>query len=133
MPTDHRQPQVPPPTDLLEQLRGAASTLQTQQNQRQRLQQQVFRPTVALPTVSVEQQVSECSWFECETLHEFTLAIGLLTDCYLRRCCTFMGCMISFDLLSMIQRHLYLQQQGVHNPLPKWYLSAAHLHKMQAH
>ena len=59
MPPDKRQAQSAPPTDLLEQLRGAASTLQTQQSQRQRLQQQVFRPTVALPTISVEQQVPQ--------------------------------------------------------------------------
>ena len=42
----------------MQQLLGTAANLQTQQTQRQNMQAQVFRPTVALPTVSVEQQVS---------------------------------------------------------------------------
>ncbi|KAL3146049.1 hypothetical protein ABBQ38_015401 [Trebouxia sp. C0009 RCD-2024] len=58
IPPDQRQTQTarPPPPDVMQQLLGAAANLQTQQTQRQRLQAQVFRPTVALPTVSVEQQ-----------------------------------------------------------------------------
>ena len=60
IPCDERQmqPVRPPPPDVMQQLLGAAANLQTQQTQRQNLQAQVFRPTVALPTVSVEQQVS---------------------------------------------------------------------------
>lgn len=59
IPNDQRQTQTarPPPPDVMQQLLGAAANLQAQQTQRQRLQAQVFRPTVALPTVSVEQQV----------------------------------------------------------------------------
>ena len=59
LPLDQRQMQVarPPPPDVMQQLLGAAANLQTQQTQRQNLQAQVFRPTVALPTVGVEQQV----------------------------------------------------------------------------
>ena len=60
IPPDQRQTQTarPPPADVMQQLLGAAANLQSQPTQRQRLQAQVFRPTVALPTVSVEQQVS---------------------------------------------------------------------------
>lgn len=60
IPHDQRQmqPVRPPPPDVMQQLLGAAANLQTQHTQRQSLQAQVFRPTVALPTVSVEQQVS---------------------------------------------------------------------------
>ena len=44
----------PPPPDIMQHLLGAANNLQ---QQRQNMQAQVFRPTVALPTVSIEQQV----------------------------------------------------------------------------
>ena len=54
-PEQRQQPPRPPPPDVMQHLLGAASTLQ---RQRQNLQAQVFRPTVALPTVSVEQQVA---------------------------------------------------------------------------
>lgn len=66
MPAEERQRQQarPPPDDVMQQLLGAAAGLQTQQTQRQNLQAQVFRPTVALPTVSVEQQVGFCSILE---------------------------------------------------------------------
>ena len=50
---ERREPQPPTP-DIMQQLIGAANSMQ---QQRQNLQAQVFRPTVALPTVSVEQQV----------------------------------------------------------------------------
>ncbi|KAA6417860.1 MAG: hypothetical protein FRX49_12158 [Trebouxia sp. A1-2] len=54
IPRDQRQQTPsPPPPDVMQHLLGAASNLQ---RQRQNLQSQVFRPTVALPTVSVEQQ-----------------------------------------------------------------------------
>lgn len=54
IPRDQRQQGPrPPPPDVMQHLLGAASNLQ---GQRQNLQSQVFRPTVALPTVSVEQQ-----------------------------------------------------------------------------
>jgi len=51
----------------MQHLLGAASNLQ---RQRQNLQAQVFRPTVALPTVSVEQQVAVSNhmtvpWMTC--------------------------------------------------------------------
>ena len=56
IPRDQRQQGPrPPPPDVMQHLLGAASNLQ---GQRQNLQSQVFRPTVALPTVSVEQQVA---------------------------------------------------------------------------
>ena len=63
MPAEERQMQQvkPPPADVMQQLLGAAASLQTQQTQRQNLQAQVFRPTVALPTISVEQQVAASS------------------------------------------------------------------------
>ena len=48
------QQACPPPPDIMQHLLSAANSLQ---QQRQNMQAQVFRPTVALPTVSVEQQV----------------------------------------------------------------------------
>lgn len=54
LPPDQRQQQPrPPPADIMQHLLGAANSLQTQ---RHNLEAQIFRPTVALPTVSVEQQ-----------------------------------------------------------------------------
>lgn len=60
LPPDQRQQQPrPPPADIMQHLLGAANSLQTQ---RHNLEAQIFRPTVALPTVSVEQQVCVCPY-----------------------------------------------------------------------
>ncbi len=72
-PDQRQQPPRPPPADVMQHLLGAASNLQ---RQRQHLQSQVFRPTVALPTVSVEQQV--CPFAETR-LHTFV--VGCTSAC----------------------------------------------------
>ena len=57
-PEQRAQQRPPRPDDLIAQLQGAALNLgRGPTDQRQRLRQEVFRPHVALPTISVEQQV----------------------------------------------------------------------------
>ena len=57
-PGQRAQQRAPRPDDLIAQLQGAALNLgRGPTDQRQQLRQEVFRPHVALPTISVEQQV----------------------------------------------------------------------------
>ena len=77
---EQRREPRPPPPDIMQQLIGAAHNMQ---QQRQRLQAQVFRPTVALPTVSVEQQVWAhhhlvCCWEL--VVHHQSLATGFFAN-----------------------------------------------------
>ncbi len=74
-PTRQQQPPRPPPADVMQHLLGAASNLQ---RQRQDLQAQVLRPTVALPTVSVEQQVDACKHIP---------GVGTTCTCQMSWCC----------------------------------------------
>eukprot|EP00891_Asterochloris_glomerata_P008622 jgi/Astpho2/8622/fgenesh1_pg.00126_%23_34_t len=56
-PEQRAQQRAPCPDDLIAQLQGAALNLgRGQTDQRQQLREEVYRPHVALPTISVEQQ-----------------------------------------------------------------------------